>query len=88
MKYIGFDLKLPKRKTDGIDLYDDESLILTDLFGKSKPFKIEFECFNFGYDRLIVITDEQYNYFLTHGLEEKIDYYSFIEKYNFYEHLI
>ena len=87
MKYIGFDLKLPKRKTETIDLYDDESLILIDLLGRTEPFKIEFDCFNFDYDILIKITDEQYNYFLTHGTNET-DYRSFIENYNFHEYLI
>lgn len=87
MKYIAFDLNLPKKETKRIDLYDDESLILTDIFEKNKTLKIEFECFDFGYDRLILITDEEYDYFLKHDIHET-DYYSFIEKYNFYEYLI
>ena len=88
MKYICFDIKLPKLKSSDIHLYDDETLFLTDLFKKHKPFKIESECFNFGFDNLKKITDEQYYFFLKHGIKDTHDYESFAKKYNFYEWLI
>jgi len=88
LKYIIFNIKLPKLKSSDIHLYDDETLFLTDLFKKHKPFKIEFECLNFDFYNLKKITDEQYDFFLKQEVKGAHDYESFAKKYNFYEWLI
>jgi hypothetical protein len=84
MKYIGFNIWLPRREKVQIEIYDDESKFLTDISGKNKPFKVEMDCI----EGLKLVDDIFYEKLLKTKIKNMNDYKQFIEINNFHEYML
>ena len=69
MKYIGFDINT--KKMSNIELYDTETEIMDSISRDIQSLRMTFDAFDFQFDYLLEITDEQYNYFLIDALLNK-----------------
>ena len=88
MKYIGFDIS--NRKMSNIELYDTETEMMNSISRDIRPLRMTYDAFNFQFDYLLEITDEQYKKYLINGISAKYteDYMFFLKDNNFYQYLI
>ena len=91
MKFIAFDIE--NGRIINTEVYDDENNIMVSIMDKNKDrleIKMSFENFDFEFDYLLRISDNFYNKVLKMGLSKKEEnnFLYFLEKNNFYEHLI
>lgn len=88
MKYIGFDVSA--RKMSNIELYDTETEIMDSISRDIQSLQMTFDAFDFQFDYLLEITDEQYKKYLRDGISPKYteDYMFFLKDNNFYQYLI
>jgi hypothetical protein len=86
MKYIGFDIS--NSKMTNIELYDRETEIMTSISRGIQPLQMTFDAFDFQFDYLLEITDEQYHNFLNNGIPHTDNYKRFMQNNNFYQYMI
>ena len=88
MKYIGFDIST--RKMSNIELYDTETEMMNSVSRDIQPLRMTYDAFDFQFDYLLEITDEQYKKFLNNGMPNEYinDYMYFMRTNNFYQYLI
>lgn len=86
MKYIGFDIN--NSKMTNIELYDRETEIMTSISREIQPLQMTFDAFDFQFDYLLEITDEQYRNFLNNGVPNTDNYINFMRNNNFYQYMI
>lgn len=86
MKYIGFDISNLKMKN--IELYDSKTEMMISMSREIQPLQMTFDAFDFQFDYLLEITDEQYDIFLENGIPHTDNYKCFMQNNNFYQYLI